>query len=244
MLAILARTGRIARLTGLCMCIALRLAPPAYAQQEEAATLVGDIGLGINAAPVAARAQSNGVAAVPFLNLDYGPLFARIDTFGVKLAPLGAGSLELLTRVLSDGYTPRQGGARRRDSLPLGVGTLQVTSVGAFMANVYRDAGQSHGWLLDTMYAAELPLGPVSLYPQAGIEHRSAAYVRRYAAPLREGASNNTFAALYAEMPLTGKWYVNLNLRRTWLGRTIRDSPQVQRATLDSGLLALSYRFN
>lgn len=238
--AIAARSGGIAKLLGLC----LLLASPAYAQQEQAARLDGDVGLGVSAAPVAARAQSNGTTAVPFLNLDYGPLFARIDTFGVKLAPLGAGSMELLTRVLSDGYTPRNGSQRRKDALPLGVGTLQVTAVGAFMANVYRDAGQSHGLLLDTMYAAELPLGPVTLYPQAGIEHRSAAYVRWYAAPRREGASNNTFAALYAEMPVAGRWHVNLNLRRTWLGRTIRDSPQVQRATLDSGLLALSYRFN
>jgi outer membrane protein len=233
-----ARTGPF----GVCLC--LWLASPAYAQQADAAKLVGDVGLGVNAAPVAVRAQSSGSAAVPFLNLDYGPLFARIDTFGVKLAPFGAGSVELLTRVLSDGYTPRNGGQRRKDALPLGVGTLQVTSVGAFMANVYRDAGQSHGMLLDTMYAAELPLGPVTLYPQAGIERRSAAYVRWYAAPLRDGASNNTFAALYAEMPLAGQWHVNFNLRRTWLGRVMRDSPQVQRTTLDSGLLALSYRFN
>ncbi|MYM26092.1 hypothetical protein GTP46_26020 [Duganella sp. FT135W] len=233
---------RIAHFFRLC----LLLAPPAYAQQDETWKLVGDVGVGVNAAPVAARAQSNGTAAVPYLNFDYGPVFARIDTFGVKVAPLGAGSVELLTRVLSDGYTPRSAGwdaARRADSLPLGVGTLQVTSVGAFMVNVYRDVGKSKGMLLDTMYAAELPLGPVTLYPQVGVEHRSAAYVRYYASD-RAGASNNTFAAIFAEIQLTSKCYVNLNLRRTWLGRAIGDSPQVRRSTLDSGLLAVSYRFN
>lgn len=232
------------------------LAPPLHAQQDDSAPdlrLIGDIGAGVNAAPTAASAQSNGVKPIPYLNFDYGSVFARIDTFGVKLTPVGAGSVELLTRVLSDGYTPRNaaaGTAHRADSLPLGVGTLQVTPVGALMANFYHDLGKSKGNLIDLMYAAELPLGALTLYPQVGIEHRSAAYVRYYNGDdsanslYRAGASNNTFAAVFVEMHLSGPWYANINVRRTWLGKTIQNSPRVQRTTLDTSLVSLSYRFN
>lgn len=222
-------------------CLLALLAPPSHAQ------LSGDIGAGIDAAPTAARARSRQTTAVPYLNIDDGPLFARIDTFGVKLAPVGAGSVEVLTRVLSDGYTPLDGAApRRHDSLPLGLGTLQVTPAGAFMLNVYRDAGKSKGRLADLMYAAEIDAGALALYPQAGLEYRSAAYVRYFdgTPSYRPGAANNPFAALFAEVHLAGHWYVNGNLRRNWLGKSIQDSPLVRRARVDAGLLALSYRFN
>ena len=221
---------------------------PVHAQ-DPSWTLTGDLGAGLNAAPTPARAQGHQREAVPYLNFDAGPIFARIDTFGAKLLPAGAGHVELVTRVLSDGYTPSDaagGGQHRRDSLPLGLGTLQVTSVGAFMVNLYHDLGKSHGQLADLMYAAELDAGPVALYPQAGLEYRSAAYVRYYdgAASYRPGAASSPFAALFAEVHIAGPWYVNGNLRRSWLGKPIQDSPLVRRAKVDSGLLALSYRFN
>jgi len=223
---------------------------PSFAADSAAVwQLSGDIGAGINAAPTPARAQSRQREAIPYLNFEAGPIFARIDTFGVKCLPAGAGNVELLTRVLSDGYTPSAasgGGQRRRDSLPLGLGTLQVSPVGAFMLNVYHDLGKSHGELADLMYAAELDTGPVALYPQAGLEYRSAAYVRYYdgAPGYQPGAAGSPFAALFAELHIGGHWYVNGNLRRSWLGKPIQDSPLVRRAKVDSGLLALSYRFN
>jgi outer membrane protein len=201
--------------------------------------LVGDVGIGVNAAPTPARAQSRQTTAVPYLNFDAGPAFARIDMFGVKLLPVGAGHIELLTRVLSDGYTPRMtDGQRRHDSLPIGLGTLQVTPVGAFMVNAYRDVGKSGGHLVD--------LGPVALYPQAGLEYRSSAYVRYYngTAAYQPGAADSPFAALFAECHLGGHWYLNGNLRRTWLATSVAASPLVRRGKLDSGLLAVSYRFN
>ena len=211
--------------------------------------LTGDIGAGLNAAPTPARAQGRQREAIPYLNFDAGPIFARIDTFGLKLLPAGAGSVELVTRVLSDGYTPSDvaaGGQRRRDSLPLGLGTLQVTPVGAFMVNLYHDLGKSHGQLADLMYVAELDTGPMALYPQAGLEYRSAAYVRYYdgGAGYQPGAASSPFAALFAELHIAGPWYLNGNLRRSWLGKPIQDSPLVRRAKVDSGLVALSYRFN
>ncbi|MRW93613.1 hypothetical protein GJ699_26830 [Duganella sp. FT80W] len=224
------------------------MAPAAALHAQQSADtgwrIDGDIGAGVNATPTAAHARGNGTTAIPYLNFDAGPLFARIDTFGVKLAPAGAGSIELLTRVLSDGYTPASAaaGGHRRDSLPLGLGTLQVTSFGALMANVYHDVGKSGGNLADLMYGAELPAGELTLYPQLGAEYRSSAYVRYYDG-VSGHAATNPYAALFAECHLGGSWYLNANLRRTWLDRTIRSSPLVRRATLDANLVAVSYRF-
>ena len=211
--------------------------------QETAPHLVGDVGLGVSVAPVAVPAQGRSGSAVPYANFDYGPAFARIDTFGVKLAPAGYGSVELLTRVLEDGYrasAPPQ--ARQRSSVPLGLGTLQVTPVGAFMANLYRDLGKSHGAMLDLMYAAEIEQGRYAFYPQAGVEYRSANYVRYYDGVAR--SASNPFADLLVEARLSGHWYLVVNLRRTWLDDAIRSNPQVRRRSLDSGLVALSYRFD
>ncbi|MYN25074.1 MipA/OmpV family protein [Duganella levis] len=227
----------------------LLLAQGLHAESTDSADwkLVGDIGAGVNAAPTPARAQSRQTTAVPYLNFDAGPVFARIDMFGVKLVPVGAGHVELLTRVLSDGYTPPMPDTqRRRDSLPIGLGTLQVTPVGAFMVNAYRDVGKSGGHLVDLMYAAEIDIGPVALYPQAGLEYRSSAYVRYYngTAAYQPGAADSPFAALFAECHLGGHWYLNGNLRRTWLATSVAASPLVRRGKLDSGLLAVSYRFN
>lgn len=211
--------------------------------QESAKHLVGDVGLGVSAAPVAVAAQSRSTGLVPYLNFDYGPAFARIDTFGVKLAPVGYGSVELVTRAMEDGYrasAPPQ--ARQSSSLPLGLGTLQVTPVGAFMANLYRDLGKSHGAMLDLMYAAEIEQGRYAFYPQAGLEYRSASYVRYYDGVARH--ASNPFVGLLVEAHLGGHWYLVANLRRTWLDDSIRSNPAVRRRSLDSGLAALSYRFD
>lgn len=222
--------------------LALLCAACAQAQQA-APRLVGDIGLGVSVAPVAVPAQARSGSVVPYANFDYGPAFARIDTFGVKLAPVGYGSVELLTRVLEDGYrasAPPQ--AQQRASVPLGLGTLQLTPVGAFMANLYRDLGKSHGTLLDLMYAAEIERGRVAIYPQAGVEYRSANYIRYYDGVAR--SATNPFAALLVETKLGGHWYLVANLRRTWLDDSIRSNPAVRRRSLDSGLVAISYRFD
>ncbi len=180
---------------------------------------------------------------VPYANFDYGPVFARIDTFGVKLAPVGHGSVELLTRVMEDGYrgsAPPH--AQQRSSVPLGLGTLPVTPAGAFMGNLYRDLGKSHGAMLDLMYAAEIERGRYAFYPQAGIEYRSANYVR-YDDGVARSASN-PFAGLLVEAQLGGHCYLVANLRRSWLDASIRSNPAVRRGALDSGLVAVSYRFD
>lgn len=224
------------------------------------AHLVGDIGVGANIAPPVAhaRAGDGGSGPIPYLNADYGPAFARIDTFGIRTLPLGYGSAELLTRVLEDGYvpaTPRGLLDKRKSSLPLGIGTLQTTPAGAVFINAYRDVAASHGQLVDLMYAAEVDIGPLALYPQAGAEYRSTAYARYYYGldsreaaraglpAWRPGAVTNPFVALFMEAKLGGRWYLDANLRRSWFGSGIAASPLVRRHAMETGLVALGYRF-
>ncbi|GGC63575.1 MipA/OmpV family protein [Undibacterium terreum] len=222
--------------------------------------LAGDIGVGFSAPAVVGNGKSHDKTAIPYANFDAGPVFARIDTFGVKTFPVAYGNLELAARYSDDGYTPLVAGkgrlGRRSDSLPLGLGTLQVTPVGAIFFNVYRDVNKSKGNLLNLMYAAEIDSGRFAFYPQLGLEYQSAAYTRYFygtsaveaagtgvAAYAPRGATN-PFAALFIEMNVGGNWYVNANLRRTWLDSEISRSPLVGRHSVDSGVLAVSYRFH
>lgn len=207
----------------------------------------GDIGAGLNFNRVAQAARTQAASAVPYLNGEWGPLFARVDTFGAAVLPLGSGQLELGTRVVGDGYQPADGTlARRRESVPLGLSTLQVTQYGALMASLHQDLGASHGRLGSLLYAAELPLGPASFYPQLGLEYRNGRYLRYYdgTSAYRPGGASSPFIALFAEVHLRQRWYFNLNLRKSWQGPSIRNSPLVAHTSPTTALAAISYRFN
>jgi len=232
----------------LCAALGLALSASAAAQQEQPElAFSGDFGIGLNQNHVAEAARARHASMVPYLNGEYGPAFARIDTFGVGLWPLAAGHVELLTRVVGDGYQPADRSLpKRRDSLPLGLGSLQITPYGAFMANLYRDAGASHGTLASLLYAAELPLKEATFYPQFGLEYRNAAYLRYYdgTSAYRPGAANSPYIALFTEIHLKQRWYFNVNLRKSWLGTSIRNSPLVIHRSPSTALAAISYRFN
>ena len=220
--------------------------------------LSGDLGVGQDFTPEPVRSATAATQAVPYINAEFGRLFGRIDTFGFKVTPAGNGDLELVTRVLEDGYTPTSSFGnlnQRQSSLPLGVGTLQTTSVGAMLLNVYHDLGKSGGNLADLLFAEELDTKYVAYYPQIGAEHRSRAYDQYYygiskaqagqfkTVSYTSGAATNLFIDLFLEIKISGQWYVNANLRKTWLAKAITDSPLANRHSVDAGLVALSYRF-
>ena len=110
--------------------------------------------------------------------------------------------------------------------------------------------------MLEASYAAELPLGRWTLYPQIGVERRSARYVSHlygvtpveaaasgYAA-YAPGASTTPVLGLAAEVPLgSSAWLLSLQWRRKWFDGAVRDSPLVDRRTQDTGFVALAYRF-
>jgi outer membrane protein len=217
--------------------------------------LTGDVGLGAYYTKSTMRGMSDKLSALPYLDAEYGRLFARVDTLGVKTLELGYGYLELVGRISQDGLNAQSGIGKRETPLPLGIGTLQVTPVGGVMINAFHDIGRSQGDLFEVIYGGQIDLSGVTLYPLAGAEYQSAKYVRyfygvspgeaavsQYASYQPNGAVNGLLG-LIAEVKLTDEYYLNAHVRRKWLGDAIQRSPVVHQATQDTGYVALSYRF-
>jgi outer membrane protein len=138
--------------------------------------------------------------------------------------------------------------------VPLGVGTLQVTPIGAFGLNALHDFGKSGGTLVQARYLGQLAFGRVTVYPELGAEYEDTAYTRYYygttaadAAAIgrayRPGAAVNPYAGVLVETRITEKIYLNAYFRQEFLGDAIGKSPLVANRDPASLLLALAYRF-
>ena len=217
--------------------------------------LTGDVGMAIYHTPSIAKTHDTGAAALPYLYADWGKFYARVDTFGYKLSSMGAGHLELATRISLEGYKPASAGIQRRGNPhPIGLGTFQETPVGAFFVYAMHDTA-SGGHLLEATYAAEFKAGPITLYPQLSVERRSKAYVQHlYGISAGEAAASGLYIytarasnvpaiALAADYPLGGDWGLTAQVRKKWLDSAITSSPLVGRSTQISGLLAVTKTF-
>ena len=221
--------------------------------------LVGDVGGAVYGSQSIIRGKGSDAAVLPYAFADYGRFFARVDTLGIKTVALGNGYLELAGRVSQDGWRANTaalaGLTDRKTSIPLGIGSFQQTPYGAFFVNAFVDANKSHGTLLEASYVAEFTLGPVSLYPQLGLEYRSARYANYFYgvtpaesvasgyAAYSAGASTAPVLGLAAEVPFGEAWVISMQLRRKWLAASVYNSPLVGSRTQDIGYVALSYRF-
>jgi outer membrane protein len=241
-----------ALLAGLLACAG------AAAQTPLANRLVGDVGAAAYVTTSPVRGVGTSSLALPYAYADDGRFFARVDTFGVRTLSLGYGYLELALRVSLEGYRADDAGLRgianRGNPLPLGIGTFQETPFGGIFLNAFHDT-VSGGSLLEASYVAELGLGAWTLYPQLGVERRSARYASHlygvtpteaaasgYAA-YAPGASTAPVLGLGADLPLGGAWVLSLQWRRKWLDAAVRNSPLVNSRVQDTGFLALAYRF-
>ena len=221
----------------------------------------GDLGLGVFRTRSIIRGRNESPVVLPYAYIDYGRLFARIDTIGVKTLKLGHGHLEFSGRVELDGYktnTPAlQGLSRRRDSLPLGISSLQEFPWGAVFVDLFHDVNQSKGNLFDVAYVGKVSWGKATLYPQAGVEYLTRQYTGYYYGVSAQevlatgaryrfyqpGGASNPFVAGMLEINVAANWNVNLFLRRKWLAAAIHDSPIVGSKVLDTAFLSLAYRF-
>ena len=243
-----------------CIAASVLLAGAATAQPAPISyKLTGDVGAAVYGTQSIIRGKNNQTTVLPYLFADYGRLFARVDTFGMKTLPIGNGYLELVGRVSQDGWraniAPLVGLTDRKTPLPVGIGTFQQTLYGAFILNAFVNAGSARGNLLEATYAAEVKWGSLSLFPQLGVERRSAQYTNYlygvtpaeslasgYAA-YNAGASTTPVLGLAADYSLTENWIINMQLRRRWLDSAVTNSPLVVRKTQDMGYVGLSYRF-
>ena len=237
------QTSAMAMLAGLLGPVTL----PSWAQEEP--RLQGDAGLALYNTPPITRTADKSNTVLPYLYADYGNLYARVNTFGYKAMPLGNGHLELAARISFEGYRAADHG-NRSTPVPVGLGTMQETAYGAFFLYGFHDT-VSGGTLLDLMYAAEMRVGPVQVYPEFGLEHRSARYVQHlYGVSATEaaqsglpsyapGSASSPYLGLALEYPLPNNLKLSFQLTRKWLGKSMMDSPLISTSTQTSGLLAL-----
>jgi outer membrane protein len=218
-----------------------------YAQ--EAWRYSGDVGLGVYRIDTIAG-QNESSVMFPYLYGDWGPFYARVDTFGYKALPLGYGHLELSTRISFEGYRPTQAAwAKRSSPRLLGLGTFQETPVGGFFAYAFHDT-VSGGAMLDTTYAAELDWGRLTLYPQLGLTRRSSAYVQHLygvspaqsdsagVSPYQATASTVPNAGVAIEWSLSEHTKLAGEFKRRWLDHAQTASPMVFKKEQNSLLLA------
>ncbi len=220
----------------------------------------GDIGALVDREQSPIRGESTSTLAYPFAFFDYGRLYARIDTFGVKTLHMGYGYLELAGRAKFDGFkamgnTALQGIQDRENSVPLGLGTFQETPAGGFFIYALHDFYRSRGNLLEVTWVAEVDFGHVSIYPEAGFEHYTAQYTLYYYgisppeaaasgyAAYHPGAATNPFLCLFVQVPLSPGWEANFFLRRNWLSGATASSPLVDTSRPDTGFVALTAHF-
>ena len=216
-----------------------------HAQAADDLHWSGDLGLGVERTQASAPGASARTWALPYAYGDLGRFFVREDTFGAKLVPVGWGAFEVVARVStegSDGDGPRL--AHRRNPRPFGFGTFQETPWGGFFFDAFADT-VSGGTLLEVSYAAELPLGSVTLYPQVGLTHRSARYVAHLygEATYSPGASTTPELQISGELPLTDNWVLLAHAQYELFDHAIRDSPRVETSSRASALIVLAWRF-
>jgi len=258
------RTSRVQAARAVFLAAAL-VAAHAVAEPVSEADLPGhiqgDLGglLGAERSPI--RSDPTRLMLLPFAFFDYGRMYARLDTFGIKTLPVASGYLELAFRVKFDGYQTAhnpalQGIDLRHHSLPLGLGTFQETRIGGFFLYALHDVSRSQGNLLEATWAAELKADSFTAYPEAGVEYYSANYTRYYygvsgAESARSGYADYSpsgaacpYLSVLVEMPLARGWNADLYVRRKWLAASISNSPLVDMKVTDTAFAAIVAHFD
>ena len=224
-----------------CGLVLAALSSAAAARADDAPCYVGDLGLGVERTQASAPGASGRTWALPYAYGDLGRLFVREDTFGAKLLPAGWGALEVVGRVSTEGTDADGPGlAHRTNPRPLGLGTFQETPWGGVFIDAFVDT-VSGGTLLEASYAAEVPVGPLTLYPQVGATRRSA----RYDAHLYDvdAASTTPVLQLSGELPFADTWVVLGHVQWEPFDDAVRASPRVDARSRTSALVALAWRF-
>lgn len=246
-------------IASICL-LAIMFSSSALADETFANRLQGDLGLFANATSSPINGIGSSTSLLPYAYFEYGRLFGRIDTFGIKTMPLGYGHLELVGQIRQDGYQTANhveltGIAERDNSLPMGFGTFQLTPLGGVFLYALHDTNRSHGNIYQAFYVVKIALGELTLYPQLGIEHLSSDYNRYYygvaagesalSGYLRyePAAATNSLLSVLLEIPIGNGWFTNIYLRRKWLGDAVTESPLVSDAFEDNGFVSVAYRF-
>ena len=220
----------------------------------------GDVGVLADKEQSPIKGDNTSLLPLPFAYFDYGRMYARLDTFGIKTLPVGYGYLELAGRVKFDGYTAGsnpalKGIGDRLNSVPLGLGTFQLTPVGGFFLYALHDINRSQGNIFEADYVAEIEFWGMMLYPETGVEYYTSQYNRYYYGVSQAQAAASGYAAygpqgsavpflsMWLEVPVMKNWNADFYLRRKWLGPAIANSPLVGTRHVDGGFIAFVRHF-
>lgn len=244
---------KTARYAQWILAAALTAASQVWAQTQP--VLVGDVGMAVYNTPPIARTAEKTKVLLPYVYADYGAFYARVDTFGYKLLSLGAGHLELATRISFEGYQPANTDIEKRERpILIGFGTFQETPYGAFILYGFRDT-LSGGNLIDATYATEFQFKELHVYPQLGIERRDRRYVQSlYGVNASEAARSglpiyspgNSFspnAAIAVEYLFLDDLKFTFQIRKKWLDKSIDESPLVNVSHQTASFFAISKTF-
>lgn len=233
------------------------------AQEAPPDRFVGDLGAAVYSTSALIKSKDTTTTVLPYVYGDWGRFFARVDTLGAKIMPLGLGHLEGVLRISQEGYdantTLLKGISSRSQPMPIGLGTFQRTSLGGVFVYAMHDLN-SGGHALDVTYGARLELGSIKVYPQAGLEYRSQAYVQHlYGVSASEaatslaaggrmtaytaGAATTPVIGMAVTVPLSGPWSLQLQWRHKWLDSAVKNSPLAVAASQNTGFAGLSYEF-
>lgn len=228
----------------------------AAAQTQAPERFVGDIGGMVTTSQSILSGAKSTSSVLPYAYGDMGHFFARVDTLGFKAMPLGAGHLELALRVTTEGFksakTAHPAADDRSTPMPIGIGTFQRTAMGGIFAYAMYEP-QSAGQFAEVNWAGQLDMGTVKLYPQLGLQYRSADYVRHLygisaaqasatsLTAYQPGASISPMVSLQASVPISGPWALQLQTRYRHLDKAIANSPLVSSSSQVSGFAALTY---
>jgi outer membrane protein len=236
------------KLLSICAIFLITLIQPLRAQ-EPTHDLIGDIGGAMYATSSFVQGVESKSTFLPYANFEYKSLFARIDTFGYQILPLGSGHLELVTRVNLEGY--KSTNSSKNHPVPIGLGTMQLTPYGAFFLNTFIDVASSKGSMTDIMWAVELngPRG-IALYPEVGLIYKNSRY-QNYFYGVSQGDITNYQAnagispywGVLLEVPIIDSWYTNTFFRRSNLSSGITHSPLVEKNYQNFVFLSISYRY-
>jgi len=220
----------------------------------------GDIGAAVYSQNAVTQGNSANIQLLPYAYFDYARFFARIDNFGFKTLPLGWGYVEIVGKYNPEGFTPKGGSYSqlhtRNNPLLMGLGTFQLTPVGAFFINGYEDVNASKGKMAEFTYALEINwLDPVKIYPMLGFDYKDKQYLN-YFYGVSPPESQSSGVSLYApadavspyaqavfEVPLSDHWIFNAFFKQKWLAPSIYHSPLVTQHRLDNVFIGVNYRF-
>ena len=220
------------------------------AAKEDSKKLVGDIGIAAFQNASITNSKEGGASILPYAYATYGDFFARIDTLGMKVFPMGNGNFEISTRISFEGYKQKNTSNPKTiaNPTPFGISTAQITPYGAFFAHSFYDP-VSGGNLIDMSYAAQFKLGSFSVYPRLGVERRSAKYAQHlYGATTGPNlytadSSLGTNIGMTVDYPIDQSMSLKLNFRKNWMDRNITDSPIISSKSQLNGFIAVTHSF-